>query len=109
MVALIDTCIFVAVERKHFKLCDTGLPKIRSKRERFVEDLLPAFAIIRFDLAVARVHAGLSARLAGSGIRVGEAALMVAATAISIGAPIATLDQRSFPRIPGVSLLQVKV
>jgi tRNA(fMet)-specific endonuclease VapC len=134
VVALIDTSIFVAVERDHLKLSGAGLSpshecaisaitasellhgvwrardlNIRSKRERFVEDILSAFAVIPFDLAVARVHAELSARLAGSGIRVGEADLMVAATAISIGAPIATLDPRSFPRIPGISLLPVKI
>ncbi len=78
----------------------------RTRREAFVESLLARWPVIPFDLAAARVHAGIWAQLAAKGTLVGAHDLIIAATAIAIGARVATRDERSFPRIPGLPLLR---
>ena len=75
----------------------------RARRQAFVEQLLSALPVIPFDLVAARLHAELWARLAAKGIQVGAHDLLIAATAIAAGYGVATRDERSFPRIPGLT------
>ena len=79
--------------------------KRRMRREAFVEHLLGRLPVVPFDLLAARVHARLWAELAAKGTPVGERDLLIAATAVARGYAVATHDTRSFPRIPGVTLL----
>jgi predicted nucleic acid-binding protein len=51
------------------------------------------------------VHARLSAELAAKGSPVGAHDLLIAATALAMGYDVATRDDRSFPRIPGLQVL----
>ncbi|WP_437819166.1 type II toxin-antitoxin system VapC family toxin [Sorangium sp. So ce1078] len=81
-------------------------PSQRARREAFVERLLADLSLIPFDLVVARVHARLSAELAAKGSPVGAHDLLIAATALAVGYDVATRDDRSFPRIPGLRLLR---
>jgi tRNA(fMet)-specific endonuclease VapC len=81
-------------------------PEQRTLREAFVEQVLAALPVVLFDLVVARIHARLWAELAAQGITVGAHDLLIAATALSLGVPVATRDVRSFPRIPGLALVQ---
>jgi predicted nucleic acid-binding protein len=81
-------------------------PSQRLQREAFVERILAGLTVLPFDLVVARVHARLAADLAAKGSPVGAHDLMIAATAIAGGYSLATRDDRSFPKIPGVSLLR---
>ena len=74
----------------------------RHRRQAFVEGLLAHLPVISFDLTVARVHASLWAELAKRGIAVGERDLMIGATAVARNYALATRDERSFPRIPGL-------
>ena len=76
----------------------------RVKREAFVERLLAKIPVIPFDLVVARSHARLWAELAAQGVAVGQHDLIIAATALTYGHKVATFDQRSFPKIPGLQL-----
>jgi predicted nucleic acid-binding protein len=78
----------------------------RGRREAYVEALLAGFPVLPFDLAAARMHARLTARAAADGTTLGAHDLMVAATALAKDLEIVTLDERSFPRIPGLSLLR---
>lgn len=129
---LIDTSVFIAAERGQLDL-DTIItahqgesvalaaitasellhgvhrvqtPEQRAPREAFVEQVLAALPVVPFDLVVARIHARLWAELAAQGITVGAHDLLIAATALSLGVPVATRDLRSFPRIPGLALVQ---
>lgn len=131
MATLIDASVFIAVERGMIDL-DTvlaghadeeiALAAITAsemlhgvhravqqdrlaKREAFVESLLAYLPVLPFDLVAARVHGRLWANLAARGISVGAHDLLVAATALAIGARVATQDQRSFPKIPGLSVV----
>jgi tRNA(fMet)-specific endonuclease VapC len=48
----------------------------------------------------------LSVKLSENGTVVGAHDLLIAANAISRGMDVAVRDERSFPRIPGLSLLR---
>lgn len=77
----------------------------RRHRQEYVEGLLADYPVIPFDLAAARVHARIWSELATQGITLGSHDLMIAATALAKGYRVATRDRRSFPKIPGLSLL----
>jgi tRNA(fMet)-specific endonuclease VapC len=81
-------------------------PRQRALREGFVERLISSVLVFPFDLTVARIHARVWAKLAAKGITVGAHDLMIAATALANGGMIATRDERSFQRIPGLSVLR---
>ena len=78
----------------------------RIRAERFVERVLASVPVIAFDLDIARVHARLDAELAAAGTPVGDADLMIAATAIWLECRVATRDLRSFPRIKGLDVVR---
>jgi predicted nucleic acid-binding protein len=81
-------------------------PRQRTLREAYVERLIGSVLVLPFDLTVARLHARVWAELAAQGITVGAHDLMIAATALANGGMVATRDERSFPRIPGLSVLR---
>ncbi len=78
-------------------------PAQGSRREAFVEGLLAQLPVIPFDLVTARIHASLAAELAVKRVPIGLHDLMIAATAMSKGYDVITRDERSFPKIPGLS------
>jgi tRNA(fMet)-specific endonuclease VapC len=80
--------------------------RIRARREAFVERVLSRLPVIPFDLAIARVHADIWAHLAMKGISVGAHDLLIGATALATDSRIATRDDRSFPRIPGLDMVK---
>jgi tRNA(fMet)-specific endonuclease VapC len=130
MAALIDSSVLIAAERGDLALEDFSArygeedvaisavtasellhgvhrartPSQRHRRQAFVEGLLAQLPVIAFDLTVARLHASLWAGLAKRGVAVGERDLMMGATAIARNYALATRDERSFSRIPGLSV-----
>ena len=76
----------------------------RHRRQALVEGLVAQLPVVAFDLTVARLHASLWADLAKRGVAVGERDLMIGATAIAKDYAIATRDERSFPKIPGLKV-----
>lgn len=78
----------------------------QTRAQRFSEHVLSAVPVIPFDLGVARVHAALDAELSLAGMAVGDADLIIAATAISLDYRIATRDLRSFRRIKGLHVVR---
>lgn len=77
------------------------------RRQAFVEGLLAQLPMIAFDLTVARARASLWADLAKRGVAVGERDLMIGATAIAKDYSVATRDERSFSKIPGLKVLRL--
>lgn len=130
MGTLIDSSVLIAAERRTLDLDATlatrgaeeiaiaaitasellhGVHRVRgavrrARTEMLVEGLLARLPVVPFDLDVARVHAMLSAELRAKGTPVGAHDLMIGATAVSLGASVATRDLRSFPRIKGLSV-----
>jgi predicted nucleic acid-binding protein len=78
----------------------------RTRAERFVEDFLARYRPIPFDVQIARVHAQLDAELAAAGTPIGDADLMIAATAVWLDYRIATRDLRSFSKIRGLHVVR---
>lgn len=76
----------------------------RARQQAFIENILSQLPVLPFDLLAARVHARLWAELAASGRSVGERDLLIAATALSRDYGVVTRDERSFPRISGLSI-----
>lgn len=130
MATLIDSSIFIAVERARLRLDDLlrdhadeeiavasitasellhgvhrAKPAQRPHREAFVENILAVMPVVPFDLVAARLHASLWAQLAAKGDHVGAHDLLVGATALAIGYDVATRDKRSFPKIPGLKVV----
>ncbi len=81
-------------------------PTQRSRREAFVEHLLAELPVVPFDLVIARIHASLWAQLAAKGVSIGAHDLLIGASAIALGYDVATHDRRSFPKIPGLKVVQ---
>lgn len=76
----------------------------RARRESWVEAVLARLPVLPFDLTVARYHAALWAALAEKGALIGAHDLLIAATALAHGHSVATRDQRSFHRVPGLTV-----
>jgi tRNA(fMet)-specific endonuclease VapC len=130
MVTLIDSSVLIAVEKGKLDLeavlrnhgservaiatitasellhgvHRAATPEQRDRRAAFVEQLLSSLPVLPFDLVAARAHARLWAELAARGSTVGTHDLLIAATAIAAGGAVATRDQRSFPRIPALTV-----
>lgn len=78
----------------------------RASRQAKVEAILGTVDVVAFDQRIARVHAEIWAQLDKTGAPIGAHDLQVAATALALGWPLATLDRRAFARVPGLSLWQ---
>jgi tRNA(fMet)-specific endonuclease VapC len=125
---LIDSSIFVALERGKltlpsgvsldpegdyfisavtvFELLD-GVYRAetaarKATREAFVERVIREIPVIPFDEQVARGMAPLKVTLTKSGNTIALADLMIAATALAHHHDVATLDKKSFSRVPGL-------
>jgi tRNA(fMet)-specific endonuclease VapC len=78
--------------------------KRRVIREAFVEKTIEVFPVFPFDLNAARIYAGIWASLAKRGKVVGAHDLIIAATCISLGFSLATLDLRDYGLIEGLNI-----
>jgi len=78
--------------------------KRRMIREAFVEKIIEAFPVFPFDLNAARIYARIWATLAKEGRIVGAHDLIIAATCISLGFSLATLDRRDYGVIEGLNI-----
>lgn len=79
----------------------------RVRREAFVTAVLSAIPVLPFDLDAARVHARIWADLVSADTAPGAHDLMIAATAVVRGWPVATRNERDFARVPGLVVLPV--
>lgn len=132
MALLVDTSVFVALERAGHSQewfsavaadeevaiaavtasellhgvhrADTAIR--RGRREVFVEGILERFPVIPFDLAVARAYARLGEDLRAKGATIGTHDLMIAATALARGDRIWTFNVRHFGLVDGLPLVQ---
>jgi tRNA(fMet)-specific endonuclease VapC len=130
LAVLIDTSIFIALERQGESLASllerlgaesVALAAItasellhgvhraesalrRGHRERFVESVLRAVPVLSFTLEIARLHSRLWADLQRRGELIGAHDLIIAATAISHEMAVLTTNQRHFGRIETLKL-----
>jgi predicted nucleic acid-binding protein len=75
--------------------------------EAFVEKIIEVFPVFPFDLSAARIYAGIWASLVKRGKAVGAHDLIIAATCISLGFSLATLDLRGYGLIEGLDIARL--
>lgn len=76
----------------------------RVRRQAVVEQILGAVEQVPIDTEVARVHADLWAGLESSGEVIDAHDLWIAATALTHGMELATVNRQHFERVPGLTL-----
>jgi len=81
--------------------------KRRIIREAFVEKIIEVFAVFPFDLSAAKIYARIWVTLARRGKVVGAHDLIIAATCISLGFSLATLDLRDYGLIEGLDIARL--
>ena len=133
MALLIDSSVFIALERRGQPLSVLGLvagqdealalaaitaselltgayradtPERRTRRQAFVEAVLEVIPVFPFDIRVARTHAQIWTQLAGTGQTIGAHDLLIAATALAYGYSVLTDNVREFSRVPGLEVKQ---
>lgn len=132
MAVLIDTSVFIALERRATVsgpvevqsmmpderiaisaitaselLAGVHLSKPierQARREAYVERVLAGVPVIAFDLAAARVHARLFVELKRTGSAIGANDLQIAATGLTHDYAVLTANAREFLRVPGLQV-----
>jgi tRNA(fMet)-specific endonuclease VapC len=82
---------------------------IQARRSRYVEWIINNIGVVAFGIPEARTHARLWAQLSIEGQPIGPYDLLVAATALSLGFSLATLNKQEFNRVSGLTLFTVPV
>jgi tRNA(fMet)-specific endonuclease VapC len=77
----------------------------RIRRQAVVEQILGAIEQIPIDSEIARVHADIWAGLMATGEMIDAHDLWIAATALTHGLELATVNRQHFERVPGLALL----
>lgn len=80
---------------------------VRARRAAFAEALLDLVPVLPFGVPEARRHAQLWAELLAAGTMIGPHALLIAATALARGYSVATVSQREFERVAGLTVVPV--
>ena len=128
MAQLIDTSVFVAMDRRGASLdafvelmgdepfaiasitasellvgvYGTSPASRQERRRDFVETVLDRVPVLPFDLDAARAHARLFADLSAAGRMIGANDLAIAATALAYGHAVQTHNLRHFEQVPGL-------
>jgi predicted nucleic acid-binding protein len=79
----------------------------RARREAFVEELLATIAIYPLTTEVARLAGKLDAEQQIRGVVIPFADLLIAATALSLGSSVLTINPRHFRHVPGLSVIRL--
>ncbi len=128
---VLDTSIFVAIERKTialdlseinqqkyispitisellFGLYKSNNNERKLKREFFIEDTIMSIPSIPFGNKEAKVYSLIYYELKSNGINIGYPDLIIGATAIAHNCKVLTMNQRDFKRIPGLEMENIE-
>lgn len=132
MARLIDSSVFIAIERRGeslyalgplvsddaFALASITVSELlvgvhraatssqRRRRQEFVEAVLDGIPILPFDQQVARTHAKLFSELSAAGKPLGANDLIIAATALTFAFDVLTQNLRHFSQVPDLVAYQ---
>lgn len=85
---------------------ERGTGAHRTKRERYIRDIVEALPIVPYTQSTALEHARIWASLEGSGKMIGYYDLIVAATALERGSTVATFNTRHFAQVRGLKVIE---
>ena len=80
----------------------------RMRRSAFVEHVISAIAILPFGAEEARIYSQILHNLFLDRVTIGIHDMLIAASAISCGYPVLTMNEHDFSRIKGLKVLVVK-
>lgn len=78
---------------------------MRTRRKAFVEHLISSIEPLPVTTSVARAHAEIWAELEQRGEVIGAHDMWIAATAVSHGMEVATVNATEFERVPGLAVV----
>lgn len=77
----------------------------RVKREAYLQKLLAKLTVLPYSQSTALIHAKVWAELEAAGAMIGYYDVMIAATAIEHGFPVATFNLKHFQLVPGLVVM----
>ncbi len=130
MAQLIDSSVFITLERRDLTLDDLAKvgavppfalaslsasellvgvhladsPERQARRQLFVETILSRLPVFPFDLACARTHSMIWSQLTSAGTPISRHDLLIAAIARTHGYAVLTDNVRDFERVPGLDV-----
>ncbi len=81
----------------------------RAKRRAYIESLLDCLPVIPFDLAAARIYAGLWQQLSVAGTPIGSHDLIIGATALAYDYAVLTCNPSDFAKISNLILVELSL
>jgi tRNA(fMet)-specific endonuclease VapC len=81
-------------------------PAYKQKRESYLQSCLASILVVPYTEQTAREHARLWAELETSGTMIGDYDLIVAATALERGNPVATFNKKHFSVVKGLTVIE---
>ena len=84
---------------------ERAIEPFRSRRQAYIERTLGFCTIVPYTLSTARIHARLWAELESAGKPIGAHDLIVAATAVERGVPVATFNTKHFSQVRGLTVI----
>ncbi len=82
-------------------------PRIRVRREEFVEEIFARVPLRPVSLRIARIAGEVDAMTRSRGVVVPTTDLFIGATALEIGFSVVTHNLRHFQQIPGLQVVQL--
>jgi predicted nucleic acid-binding protein len=80
---------------------------LRTRRERFVEDLLRVLQVFPYSKSTALLAARIDGEQQARGVTIPFSDLLIGATALEAGYAVATSNLRHFRMIPGLEVIQL--
>jgi tRNA(fMet)-specific endonuclease VapC len=81
----------------------------RARREEYLKEFVSGLSIIPYSDQTAYEHARLWARMEASGSVIGAHDLIVAATALERGSPVATFNVKHFAQVEGLMVIDPRL
>jgi tRNA(fMet)-specific endonuclease VapC len=85
---------------------ERAIGKIRVAREAYLQNLVARLVVLPYVQSTALIHARIWAQLESAGKAIDDYDMIVAATAIEHGYPVATFNQKHFQSVPGLTVIQ---
>lgn len=98
--------VITTIELAHGAVCADS-PQRKSKREKFIEELLLAMPVYPITTSIAVRTGKLDGENQAHGLKIPLPDLLIAVTALEPGYSVGTTNLRHFKQVPGLSVIQL--